>query len=246
MNGYHSQEIPSNHEAKCVVHPFSSQSNETTTDWKCRAHFCDRIVDHSQHTTLDGVGNKQAASTSMVETGPNAHEQGCTNGSSDGDELDLAIVKVTLKLVGVAGQHPLRDLSRVSPRGAIATILLFVFAEDTHRVGCVTIFGRSQCQTVNKVIVRKEEKERTPDPEGWTGIRLVTKTTKVFEGTRVPPDDTARRDSACNTIAFFKDLDLLLGVIDRRSALLSQPSLKQSLAIRGERISPGRLIGDLR
>jgi hypothetical protein len=41
--------------------------------------------------------------TSLVQSTTNGHKQSCSNGATDGNELDLTVTKMTLQVVGVIG-----------------------------------------------------------------------------------------------------------------------------------------------
>jgi hypothetical protein len=54
---------------------------------------------------LNGKGNKQAARATMVKTGADAHEKGRSDRATNGDQLDLTVPKMTLKVVGISSYH---------------------------------------------------------------------------------------------------------------------------------------------
>ena len=81
---------------------------------------------------MDGIGNEQVGGTTMVETGTDTDEEGRSNRTTNGNKLDLTIIEVTMKTVGVVGYDTFLDIVRIAI-GVIAA-LLSVSTEDTHLV----------------------------------------------------------------------------------------------------------------
>lgn len=148
------QEVPADHEAERVVYPFSCQSNEPAADGVCSTHFRDAVVDHGQHHGLNRVGQEQAPGATIVETSADTDEEGRSDRASDSDELDLAIVQVSLEIVGVVC-HPLLNLLGVTWRRG----LFFIFTEEIHLELVFPSFGAS-CDILGSLvgfIPRKKE-----------------------------------------------------------------------------------------
>ena len=102
MNG---QKVPSDHETKGVVDPFASEADETTADGVRRGHLRDTVVHHGQKDRLDGKGKEQATGSAIVKTSADTHEESSSDGASNSNELNLAVTKVTLKVISVVRHH---------------------------------------------------------------------------------------------------------------------------------------------
>lgn len=85
---------------------------------------------------MDCVREEQTPRTTIVETSADTDEEGRPYGASDGDKLDLAIVQVTLEVVGIAGHDTFLNIFGVTGR----TALFFIFAWGRH-FGAFGCFG---------------------------------------------------------------------------------------------------------
>lgn len=65
----------------------------------------------------------------MVETASNADEKRCSDGTSNGNELNLPICKMALKLVNVVRHEAFANVIA----SACCRLLFVVAVEDTHR-----------------------------------------------------------------------------------------------------------------
>lgn len=115
------QKVPSDHKTKGLVHPFASETDETTTDGVCSSHLRDTVVHHSQEDRLNSEGEEQATGSTIVETSADTHEESSSNGTSNGNELNLAVTKVTLKVISVVSHHAflhiVRAITGLEPQG---------------------------------------------------------------------------------------------------------------------------------
>lgn len=136
MNG---QKVPSDHETKGVVHPFTSETDEATADGVRRCHLRNTVVHHSQKDRLDGEGQEQAPGSTIVQTSADTHEESSSDGASNGNELNLAVTKVTLKVVSVVRHHAFLHIvwaiAGLEPHGVEDTGALVLFLTRKSHVG---------------------------------------------------------------------------------------------------------------
>lgn len=129
----HGQEVPANHETESVIYPLASQTDEAAANGECRGHLGEGIIDHSQKRALDYKGQKQAAGASVIETGSNTDEKGCSDRTSNGDQLNLTISQMALKIVGIVGHQAFLDVMGAVGFDTVGTPGGFlVFVEKSH------------------------------------------------------------------------------------------------------------------
>ena len=58
----------------------------------------------SRHSVLEGIGDQQATWTALDETSTDTDETGGSNGTSNGDQLDLAVAQASLELIHIGTQ----------------------------------------------------------------------------------------------------------------------------------------------
>lgn len=68
----------------------------------------------------------------MVKTRTDTHEESCSNRSSNGNELDLAICEMALQLVGIVRHETFVDVVAIAHRGALGDLFVVVATEDAH------------------------------------------------------------------------------------------------------------------
>ena len=137
--GRDAQEIPADHEAQGIIDKLASETNEASADRIRGRHLSDTVVDHCKNKRLKSIGNEQTTGTAMVKAASNRDEEGGTDRATDGNELDLTIVQVTLEIVRIVSEHAafLDIVDGVRGGGErvddTATFLVFVFGrEETH------------------------------------------------------------------------------------------------------------------
>lgn len=67
-------------------------------------HLSHAIIDQTQQAGIESIGDKQRAWATIYQAVADAHKQGGSNRSSDGDHLDLAVAEVALEAVRIAGE----------------------------------------------------------------------------------------------------------------------------------------------
>lgn len=105
--------VVTGHETKRVVDKVSSKTNKATRDRVCGGHFGDTVVHQTKETSVDRIGEEQAAWAALVETAANTDEESGSNGATNGHELDLSVSKTAMKVIIV-----LNDLAFLVAVGA--------------------------------------------------------------------------------------------------------------------------------
>jgi hypothetical protein len=131
------EEVPASHETKGIVDPLSGQTDESTGHGHQDCHLGDTVVDQTQHAGVDGVGDEQAARATLVQSTTDGNEQRGTDGTTNGQELNLSVSKTTLEVVLVLGDDAILDID-----WAVGVNLVLVDAllaaeliKDTHLEG---------------------------------------------------------------------------------------------------------------
>ncbi|KAI6773661.1 hypothetical protein HG531_000510 [Fusarium graminearum] len=97
------EEVPTSHKAKRIITPMTGETDETTRNRHISSHFGDTIVHTCENTRVDCVGEKQTKRTTLGETTTDTHEESGTNGTTNGNKLDLSVVEKTVQTIGVVG-----------------------------------------------------------------------------------------------------------------------------------------------
>lgn len=72
----------------------------------------------------------------MVETAADRDEESCSNGTSDGEQLDLSVAESSLEVVLVLGDDALGNIGAVGVDLDVARLLAGIeVIEDTHGCG---------------------------------------------------------------------------------------------------------------
>lgn len=95
------EEVPANPETERFVDPVASHADETTRNRHVGSHLGHGVVDQAEHTAVQGVGQEQASRTALDQTVGDGYEGSSTNGTTDGNQLDLTIAQVSSKLIDV-------------------------------------------------------------------------------------------------------------------------------------------------
>jgi hypothetical protein len=93
-----------------LVDPFTSHANEATTDWHISCHLGHGVIHEPHYTAISGIGEQHAKGTALIESTTNADEQRCANGTTDSNELNLAVPKMTLEVIGVISHRTVLDI----------------------------------------------------------------------------------------------------------------------------------------
>lgn len=95
------EEIPTSDETKSIVNPVTSKSNKATRNRHVSAHFSDRVVDEGEDDGVECIGDEKTASAAAGKTTSDTDEKSSTNGTTNGNKLDLSVIKSTLEAIGV-------------------------------------------------------------------------------------------------------------------------------------------------
>lgn len=131
------QKVPSDHKAKGLVNPFAGETNEAATDGIGSGHLGEAVIHHGQEHRLNRVRKEQAARTTGIETSTNTDEKSSSNGTTNGNELDLAVTEVTLEVIGIVGHQTFLDIlgsvARLEPHSVQDTgVLVLVLIRKCH------------------------------------------------------------------------------------------------------------------
>lgn len=130
--------IPTRHESKRFIDPFTRQPDETSTHGHEDGHLGDAIVDQPEEDGIDGVREEQRAGSAVMQSAANADEQASPYTPTDCNELDLSVAQSSVKLVSVLGDDALGDvLGPVVGRHIVvyfvdAGVALLALGENAH------------------------------------------------------------------------------------------------------------------
>lgn len=97
------EEVPSSHEAKCVIDPFPRKSDEAATDGHVDRHLGHAVVTQRENDRVDGKRQQKAARPGTLEGAAHTDEDGRAYGTPDGDELELAVAEATVEAIADYG-----------------------------------------------------------------------------------------------------------------------------------------------
>jgi hypothetical protein len=95
------KEVPASHEAKGIINPFSGHSDEASADRVQCSHLSHAIIHQSKQASIKGITKEQTSGTAILETTTDTDKKCRSNGTANGNELDLAVAEVALKLVRI-------------------------------------------------------------------------------------------------------------------------------------------------
>lgn len=124
-NSFIEEEVPADHEAQSIIEPMASKSNETPFDWHVGCHFGGAIANTGKDPTIDSESDEQAGRPTGSYSIADGDEKSGTNGSPDGEQLNLAIIQSTLET--------LRAGKRDGPTFDVVIEVMFFFARDFVR-----------------------------------------------------------------------------------------------------------------
>ncbi len=101
---------------KSLIYPFTSHSDETSTDRHISSHLRHGVVYKRNHAGVSCVSEQHAQWTALIECTADANEQRCTNRTTNSDELDLAISKMSLEVIRVISHRTMLDVIRAVVR----------------------------------------------------------------------------------------------------------------------------------
>jgi hypothetical protein len=92
------EEVPASEETKGIVNPVASQANESTSDRHVCIHLGDGVIDKGEDNGVEAVGDEETAWATLGETSTDGDEEGCSDGATGGDELDLTVVESSVEM----------------------------------------------------------------------------------------------------------------------------------------------------
>lgn len=115
-----------------IVDPFTSKTNEATRDGHEDRHFSDAVVDQTKHAGVERVGNEQTAGPTMVKTSTDRDEEGGTDRSTNGQQLNLSVAQAALEVVLVLGNDSMASVDVVGVDLDVNILLAAEIVQDTH------------------------------------------------------------------------------------------------------------------
>jgi len=95
------EEVPASDEAQGIIDPVSCQADKATRDGHVCVHLGDRVVDEGEDERVKGIGDQETAGAALCETASDGDEEGRTDGTTSGDELDLTVAKAPMEMAHV-------------------------------------------------------------------------------------------------------------------------------------------------
>lgn len=117
--------VPSHGESEGGVEHTGSESVETTRNGEDNSHFTKSLGDIDQHDTHDDPGEKNTSGSTLGKSRSGTDEESSTDGTTNGDHLQVAGPHLLLEKRVVVRHKLLRDVT-VGNKTAISQLLLFL------------------------------------------------------------------------------------------------------------------------
>ena len=92
------EEVPASDETEGIINPVTSQADKTTSNRHVCVHLSNRIVDESKDKRVKCEGDEKTARAALGETSTDGDEEGCSDGTTGGDKLDLTVVETSMEM----------------------------------------------------------------------------------------------------------------------------------------------------
>lgn len=126
------EEVPPRHKTHSIVNKVASQTNKTARDRVQSNHLGYGVVDQSEDARIEEEGEEETGRTTLGKASTNTDEESGTNGTTNGNQLDLAVVEATMQTVGIVGNV---NLVHVGGRPRHLHLGVFFIVANRHDCG---------------------------------------------------------------------------------------------------------------